>query len=92
MAKLTPGSARIVVRHYEDGKMRVFIDGKPLCGVVNAEVKQVGIDRASLHLEITGVAYRMETSPLRRSQDRVETVGGELVPTDDAPVDPPRDW
>ncbi|AOF88994.1 hypothetical protein [Sinorhizobium sp. RAC02] len=92
MAKLAPSSAGILVRHYEDGKMRVFIDGKPICGVVNVEVKQAGKDRATLHLEIVGVAYRMETSPLGVNQDRAETVGGELVPTADDRGQPPRDW
>jgi len=92
MAKLTPSRAGIVVRHYEDGKMRVFIDGKPICGVVKVEVRQDGKDRATLHLDIVGVAYRMETSPLRVNQDRAETEGGELVPTDDDREQPPRDW
>lgn len=70
MAIPKPSEARIVIRHYECGKMRVFLDGKPIPGVIAAEVKQGGCDRSVLSISIIGLAYRMETSPLKRSQDR----------------------
>lgn len=79
MAITKPSSARLVVRHYQDGKMRVFLDGKLIPGVVSAEVKQEAGYRSLLSLSIIGLAYRMETSPLRSSEDR----GGQPSPDDD---------
>lgn len=67
-----PSEARLVIRHYECGKMRVFLDGKPIPGVIGAEVTQEAGQRAVLSLSIIGLAYRMETSPLRSSEDRAE--------------------
>ncbi|NLS07620.1 hypothetical protein HGP14_30620 [Rhizobium sp. P32RR-XVIII] len=70
MAVPRPSNARLVIRHYECGKMRVFLDGKPIPGVIGAEIKQEAGQRAILSLSIIGLAYRMETSPLRLSEDR----------------------
>jgi hypothetical protein len=50
--------------------MRVSLDGKPIPGVIGAEVKQDQGCRSVLSLSIIGLAYRMETSPLRREHDR----------------------
>jgi hypothetical protein len=73
-----PSEARLVIRHYEDGKMRVFLDGKPIPGVIGAEVKQEPGFKSVLSLSIIGMAYRMETSSLRRGEDRAEQVTPEI--------------
>lgn len=67
-----PSKARIVVRHFEDGRMRVFIDDKPLPGVVDVKVQQVPGSRSVLHLTIIGLAYRVEQSSFRSSQQQDE--------------------
>ncbi|WP_085043849.1 hypothetical protein [Ensifer aridi] len=78
MAIPKPSEARLVVRHYEDGKMRVLLDGQPIPGVVKVEVVQDGgTDRSYLNLSIIGVAYRMETAPMRRAQDWSVTQEGD---------------
>ena len=65
-----PSEARLVIRHYECGKMRVFLDGTPIPGVIAADIKQDQGMRSVLSMSIIGLAYRLETSPLRREQDR----------------------
>jgi hypothetical protein len=62
------GEARFVVTHHEDGRMRLTLDGKPIPGVVGAQVVQDGHDRSILQLSIIGLAFRMETSPLRAGE------------------------
>jgi hypothetical protein len=84
MAIPKPSDAALVVTHYEDGRMKVTLHGKPIPGVVGAEVKQEGKDRAVLHLSIIGPAYRLETSPLRRGEDKGQV---EVIKTSDHPLD-----
>ncbi|MDR6432019.1 hypothetical protein [Brucella pseudogrignonensis] len=70
MARPKPSEARVVVKHYEDGRMKVFVDGNPLPGVIEATIHQSGIDRSELKLSIIGVAFKLETSELNFHQDR----------------------
>lgn len=74
-----PSEARIVVKHYEDGKMKVFFDDSPIPGVMSATIKQNHNDRSVLTIEIIGMAYRVEQSEVKRSEDR----GSEAVDGDD---------
>lgn len=69
MAIPKPSEARIVVRHYEDGKLSVFLDGKPMPGVLRASLSQEGGLRAELNLTIIGLAVRLETSPHKKADD-----------------------
>lgn len=69
MAIPKPSEARIVVRHYEDGKLSVFLDGKPVPGVIRASLSQEGPSRAELNLTIIGLAVRLETSPHKKAAD-----------------------
>lgn len=64
-----PSKARIVLRHYEDGRMQAFLDGKIIPGVVSLALSQDGMDRDVLTMSIIGLAVRLETSPLKRSDD-----------------------
>lgn len=64
-----PSEARIVLRHYEDGRMRAFLDGKIIPGVVSLSLSQDGMDRDVLTMSIIGLAVRVETSPLKRTED-----------------------
>ncbi len=66
-----PSEARIVVQHHEDGRMAVLIDGKPVPGLIAANVVHEVGQRAVLNLSITGMAFRVETSPLSSSEERV---------------------
>ncbi|MGU3577084.1 hypothetical protein ACLBWZ_16335 [Brucellaceae bacterium C25G] len=69
MARPKPSEARVVVKHYEDGRMKVFVDGNPLPGVIEATIHQSGRDRSELKLSIIGVAFKLETSKLNFHQD-----------------------
>lgn len=64
-----PSEARIVLRHYEDGRMRAFLDGKLIPGVTSLSFSQDGMDRDILTMSIIGLAVRLETSPLKRVDD-----------------------
>ncbi len=64
-----PSEARIVLRHYEDGSMRAFLDGKLIPGVTSLSFSQDGMDRDVLTMSIIGLAVRLETSPLKRVDD-----------------------
>lgn len=65
-----PSEARLVLRHYEDGRMSVFFDGKVIPGVVSASfVQEAGTSKDVLNLSIIGLAVRVETSPHRQSDD-----------------------
>ena len=70
MALPSPSTARIVVQHHEDGRMVVLIDGKPVPGLIAANVVHEVGQRAVLNLSITGMAFRVETSPLSSSEER----------------------
>lgn len=64
-----PSEARIVLRHYEDGRMRAFLGGKIIPGVISLSLSQDGMDRDVLTMSIIGLAVRVETSPLKRTDD-----------------------
>lgn len=70
MAIPKPSEARIVLRHYEDGRMRAFLDGKVIPGVVSLSLSQDGMDRSVLTMSIIGLAVRVETSPHKRGEER----------------------
>lgn len=69
MPALKPSEARIVLRHYEDGTMRVLMDGKIIPGVVSASFSQNGNSKNVLNLSIIGLSVRLETSPHKRYAD-----------------------
>lgn len=69
MAIPKPSNARIVLRHYEDGTLRVLMDGKPIPGVTSASFSQEGIGKDVLNISIIGLAVRLETSPHKRVDD-----------------------
>lgn len=81
MAVSKPSEARLVLRHYEDGRMRAFLDGKIIPGVISLSFSQDGMDRDVLTMSIIGLAVRVETSTLKRNDDpdRVAHEQGESV-------------
>lgn len=50
--------------------MAVLIDGKSVPGLISANVVHEVGQRAVLNLSITGMAFRVETSPLSSSEER----------------------
>lgn len=67
-----PSEARIVVQHHEDGRAVVLLDGKHIPGLITAQVVHEVGQRAVLNISISGVCFRLETSPLTASQARAE--------------------
>ena len=70
MAVPKPSEARLIVRHYEDGRMRVMVDGKPIARVTGFQLSQDAGQRSVLTLDIIRLAFRVEQSPLRAPEDR----------------------
>lgn len=72
MAVPKPSEARIVVKHHEDGRAEVLLDGKSITGLIGAKFEHKCGERAVLHLSIIGNAVRLETSTSTLSEARVE--------------------
>lgn len=70
MAIPKQSEARIVVQHHEDGRMAVLIDGKPVAGLISANVVHEVGQRAVLKLAIIGMAFRVENLPMSLSEAR----------------------
>lgn len=71
MAIPKPSEARLVVRHYEDGRMRVLLDGKRIPGVTGFEVsQQSGAYRSELKITIIGLAFRVEQADIKSRDDK----------------------
>lgn len=60
MAIPKPSTSRILVRHRENGKSVLLVDGKPLPGLMGFEVVQAIGNRSELRLTVIGLGYRVE--------------------------------
>lgn len=71
MATPNPSSSRIVVQQHEDGRLAVLVDGKPLPGLVSSQICHEHGQRAVLNIEIAGIGFRLDTSPLTSAEATV---------------------
>jgi len=69
MGKMSPSKADIVVMHHEDGKIAIIIDGKPVAGIISAQIVKEAGRAAVLNLSIAGAAFRLDTSPLSMPEE-----------------------
>ncbi|MCB5201898.1 hypothetical protein LH464_05320 [Neorhizobium sp. T786] len=70
MAIPKPSNSRIVVRHRENGKSILLIDGKSVPGLMGFEVVQAAGNRSELRLTVIGLGYRVE----QEEADQIEAV------------------
>ncbi|MFD1199565.1 hypothetical protein ACFQ3K_14760 [Brucella gallinifaecis] len=78
MAGVKPSEAQIVVKHHEDGRMLVFINGQIIPGLECAQITQDCGRAALLSLSFNGRGFRLDTSPLTVNEWR-ETRKGETA-------------